>query len=414
MELHDSGKTISFFSRIVLQIPTIALSTATMIAISRHLGPIGRGEVSQILLLASLTSSVICTPIFLNIMHLKVASEIKSYVSRSLFLFSRRNIVPVAILDTTLLVLYIFNRQVLSLENIIYVNLLVSFYFIAAQIRDLLLRFHKNKIYGIDFAVQMAISGSILSLLLFDSLTVSKVIHVFVIIYGALALFLLAVLKTRVKEFRYVDLVRRNDDILTREKTRKSRDSFSKLGVLFQLSMSKDLLFGTFLLSKADFGLMSALTSFWVVVRFLRPSAVIQVKLGSNEFENTPSFSGGILSFLTRASSAIYVQVITIGIMGTLSYLMTPILMGRGFKPSIGIAIAGTTSEILLMKCLYDLSTRPSGFSQNLFSFLFVSQIVILIVLKFTGVALTINLIWMSSCITYLVWQLINIVWFRN
>ena len=87
---------------------------------------------------------------------------------------------------------------------------------------------------------------------------------------------------------------------------------------------------------------------------------------------------------------------------------MIPILLGKGFSPSIGTVIAGTTSEILLMKCLYDLSTGTSRFSQNLFSYLIILQIVFLIIIGFMGIKFTIDLIWISSGISYLGWQVIN------
>lgn len=409
MEITDSKKIISYFSRIALQLPTIALSTATMIAISRNLGPSGRGEVSQFLLLASIVSSIICTPIFLNIMHLKTASEIKAYVLSSLFLFNRRNLILVGVLDACLLLLDIGKRQVLSIENIIYLNLLITFYFIASQIRDLLIRFHKNKIYGIDFATQMVISASILGILFSDSLLASYVIQIFVISYGIFALSLLFILKSRVKEFKYVSLIRGGIVSLDHPTPPKTKKSFSKLGILFQLSMSKDLLIGVLILSKADFGLMSALASFWVVIRFLRPSAVIQAKMGTDETLVTFG-SSRVLAYLSRTISAIYVQVTSIALVGLLSYVMTPILMGKGFSPSIGMVIAGTTSEILLMKCLYDLSINTSEFSQNLLLYLMTLQVAILIFTGFTEIKLTIDLIWISSCITYLVWQVINLV----
>ncbi len=414
MELRDSKKTISFFARIVLQIPTIALSTATMIAISRNLGPIGRGEVSQVLLLASLTSSLICIPIFLNIMHLRIASEIRVYISRSLFIFSRRNLVFISILNVCLLILNTYQIQSLSLENTIYLNLLILFYFVSAQIRDLLLRFHKNKIYGIDFAVQMAISGLVMYLLLFHNLTVPRIIQVFVVSYGLLSLFLISILKVRVKEFKYTDLVHKRTGTSRKIKNWNENDLFSNSGIIFQFSMNKDLLLGMFLLSKADFGLMAALTSFWVVVRFLRASAVIQVKLGENEIEDSSPAPRGISSFMARRSSAIYVHLITIGIVGFFAYLMTPILLGRGFNPNIGTIIAGTVCEILLMKCLYDMSTTTSKFSQKLFVFLSAAQILILIVIRSFDLKLTIDSIWVSSCVTYLAWQFLNWVKYKK
>ena len=414
MELRDSKKTISYFSRIALQLPTIALSTATMIAISRHLGPSGRGEVSQVLLLAAVTSSIISTPIFLTIMHLKNASEIESYVSSSVFLFKRRNLVLVGILNASLFFLEIVHREVLTLENILYMNLLITFYLITAQIRDLLIRFQKNKIYGIDLVTQIVISGSILSVYFFDNLVASNVVQIFTITYGALACLLLIILKARVKDFKYVHLLRSGIDSAGHSATLKTKNLFSKLGVLFQFSMSKDLVIGMFILSKTDFGLMSALTSFWVVIRFLRPSAVIQSKLGANEKFISVGLSRDILAYFSRANSAIYVQIITIGAVGLLSFIISPVLLGKGFSPSIGTVMAGTISEILLMKCLYDLSTETSKFSQNLFIYLMLSQIVILVAIVFSGIKLTIDLIWISSATSYLGWQVINHARYRK
>ena len=408
MELRDSKETISYFSRIALQLPTIVLSTATMIVISRHLGPSGRGEVSQILLLAAITTSMITTPIFLNIMHLKHASEIESYVSSSIFLFKRRNMILVGALNAGLFLLDIASKQVLTLENMIYMNLLITFYFIATQIRDLLIRFQKNEIYVIDLATQMVITGSILGILIFHNLAASSIIKIFAITYGSLASLLLVILKARVKDFKYVHLVRIGIDTAGKGAPPKTKNLFSKLGVLFQFSMSKDLLLGVLILSKTDFGLMSALTSFWVVIRFLRPSAVIQAKLGINEKVVTTDLLRDILAFLFRANSAIYVQIITIAAVGLLSFIMSPILLGKGFSPNIGTVIAGTASEILLMKCLYDLSTETSRYSQNLFLYLMMLQIVILMSIELSGIKTTIDLIWISSALSYLGWQVIN------
>ena len=408
MELRDSKETISYFSRIALQLPTIVLSTATMIVISRHLGPSGRGEVSQILLLAAITTSMITTPIFLNIMHLKHASEIESYVSSSIFLFKRRNMILVGALNAGLFLLDIASKQVLTLENMIYMNLLITFYFIATQIRDLLIRFQKNEIYVIDLATQMVITGSILGILIFHNLAASSIIKIFAITYGSLASLLLVILKARVKDFKYVHLVGIGIDTAGKGAPPKTKNLFSKLGVLFQFSMSKDLLLGVLILSKTDFGLMSALTSFWVVIRFLRPSAVIQAKLGINEKVVTTDLLRDILAFLFRANSAIYVQIITIAAVGLLSFIMSPILLGKGFSPNIGTVIAGTASEILLMKCLYDLSKETSRYSQNLFLYLMMLQIVILMSIELSGIKITIDLIWISSALSYLGWQVIN------
>ena len=135
---------------------------------------------------------------------------------------------------------------------------------------------------------------------------------------------------------------------------------------------------------------------------------MIQAKLGTDETVIS-SGSPRIFTFLSRANSAIYIQVTSIALIGLLSYLLTPILMGKGFSPNIGIVIAGTTSEVLLMKCLYDLSSNTSEFSQNLLIYLMTLQVVFLIFIGFAGIKLTIDLIWISSCMAYLVWQVINL-----
>jgi len=409
MELVDSGKTISFFLRIVFQVPTIVFSTLTMIAISRNLGPTGRGEVSQILLLAALTSNILCIPIFLTIMNLTASTGIKSYISGSLYLFYWKNLGLISLLNFCLIFSWQFEKQIFSVQMIISLNLLIVFYFIAAQIRDLLLRFHKNWIYGLDFLVQLLISGSVMILIFFHTLTVSLVIQIFVITYGIFGLFLLIILSRRVKDFKFSNLVRKRKNNSISAEIQRTDASFSKLGVLFQFSLSKDLLFGLFLLSKADFGLMAAMASFWVVVRFLRPSAVIQVKVGqaSSDYSSMPL--GRILGFITRASSAIYVQAFAIGMMGILGLFLTPVLMGGGFKPSVTMTVTGLISEILLMKCLYDLSTSGLKLSQNVFLSLCLTQILILGILRMTSNVMSISLIWFSSGVVYLVWQLINL-----
>lgn len=409
MELRDSGQTISFFSRIIFQVPTIGVSTLTMIAISRNLGPVGRGEISQILLLAALASSVLCTPIFLTIMNLGDSAEIKSYISRSLFLFSRNNVAVIVLIDAYLFFVDRTKSQHLDLSVIAYMNLLIISYFIAAQIRDLFLRFHRNKIYGVDFAAQMLISGPILILLLAHALSVLRVIQIFTITYAVLSIFLLLLLRSRVDEFSLVNLFRKRESIASNSNILKVSASFSKSGLLFQMVLSKDLLFGLILLAKADFGLMSALTSFWFVLRFLRPSAVVQAKLGQGTGSESGS-RGKFLAFITRPSSAIYLQSLSIGLMGFLSYTLTPILMGRGFKPGIAMTIAGSFSEILLMKCLYDLSISNNKFSQNSFAILCFLQFLVLGILRLMELNVSILMIWFTSCVVYMAWQFLNLL----
>jgi len=410
MELMGQRKTISFLTRIFLQFPAILLATVTMIGISRQLGPSGRAGISQVLLLAALASSTICTPIFLNVMHLKVASEIKTFAVESLYLFRQRNVFTIIILNLFFLFSTFLRNQFLNLEILFYMNSLTISYIVAAQIRDFFLRFHKNKVYGIDFVTQVMLSISMLSLLLLGNLSVSKVIQVFVVTYGILALFLVVLLKKRVQEFAYTDLIRKKSRIIRPPRKLGSIDSFANLGILFHLTMSKDLLFGMVLLSKVDFGLMAALASFWVVIRFIRPSAVIQAKLESSPSRDLPNSPKRFPYIYSGGSSAIYLQLAIIGAVGLASYVIMPILLGSRFSPSLQIVLVGTIAEMLLMKCLYDLSTSASSASQRLFWILFILQTTSLMVLKLSDFNLTIDTIWISSCITYLIWQTLHTI----
>ena len=408
MELMGQRKTISFITRIFLQFPTIAIATVTMIGISRYLGPSGRASISQVLLLSYLASSAICTPIFLNVMHLKVASEIKTFAFESLYLFRQRNVLTIIILNLFFLFSTFLRDQLLNLELLFYMNLLITSYIVATQIRDFFLRFHKNRIYGIDFAIQTILSISLVSFLLLQTLSVSKVIQTFVVAFGILALFLLVLLKRQVPAFQYSDLIRRKSRVIQPSKKLSSNDSFANLGILFQLTLSKDLLFGMALLSNVEFGLMAALASFWVVIRFIRPSAVIQTKLESKDFSLSSKLSKQFSFIFKEAPSAIYLQIAIIGVVGLVSYVMTPILLGSSFRPSIQMVLVGTIAEMLLMKCLFDLSIGSSSASQSLFWILAIFQTISLLVLNLTQFNLTIDSIWLSSCFTYLLWQVFN------
>ncbi len=408
MDLENSGKKISFISRIAFQIPTIALSSITMIAISRNLGPSGRGELTQFLLLAILTSSVLSTPIFLTIMNLRNAIEIKSHLFTSLHIFNRKNLGALVFLNLVYFFLAKSNSPMSDMLNIILLDLLVVFYFVATQIRDFLLRFHKNEVYSFDFVLQIAISLTMLWLWLQQELSAARVIQIFVFFYGLFVFTLIVFLRIKLQTFNFANFIFKNTPHLEQPKLLEAKESFTKLGILFHLSLSKDLLIGTVMLSSTNFGLMSALASFWVVVRFLRASSVIQLRLSGDEPYAVSTPTKGILAFTARSKSAIHLQAMIIGITGMLGYLLTPILMGRGFKPSIGMTISGITAEILLMRCLYNLSTSPSRYRQNLFISLFLFQIIFLGVLVFFGVNLSITIIWFSSCVIYTIYEVSN------
>jgi len=403
--LNQSPSTISLISRIMYQLPTILLSAVTMVAISRNLGPSGRGEVSQFLLLSAVTSSVICTPVFLRVMNMKNSNEIKDYVYGSLYVFNRNVIFIITLMNLSFILFNQSKGLFSNLRTIILLDLLTFFYLISAQIRDLLLRFHKNKIYGIDFFIQLLISSLILLFLIFNGLSANFSLLIFTISYGAYAIILILVLKHKDHSFKASFVFRRAQLKVSQEDNFGKEDHFSKTGILFQFALSKDLLLGLVVLSKADFGLMSALASFWVVIRFLRPTAVIENKIGESVSRILPKTNIGPRLFNRYNISAIEVQMSLIGILGLSGYLLIPKLMGSGFQPALNMTIAGIIAEALLMKALYELSISKSNLNQNLFVLTVIVQVLMLGALLILGVEPSITLIWSTSAFSYLMWN---------
>ena len=402
MEFQESGSKITFLLRILYQLPTILVSTFTIIAISRNLGPGGRGEVSQILLIAAVASNILCTPVFLAIMNLKDSKLIKTYISQSLFLFKPRNILVFILLNTYYFFISPINDHGINIVMAFCVNALPLFYYVSAQIRDLFLRFHINKIYGLDFLAHLVICSAVIALLLFQDLNARKVIEIFTLVYGLYTFQMLYLLKSRVSEFRVINLLTKQN--LDNDNINRIDKKYSRYGVLFQLALSKDLLLGAIFLSKSDFGLMSALTSFWVLVRFLRPSAVIQTKI--SEVKVIPSVTVNRTSAFREVSNSItYLQTAAIAVMGYLGYQLTPILLGEGFRPGVVMAVAGLIAEILLMNSLLSLATTTSMLSQNLFTLLCIFQVVALILLELIIGSVSATTIWTLSGAIYLVFR---------
>jgi hypothetical protein len=282
------------------------------------------------------------------------------------------------------------------------VNALPLFYFISTQIRDLFLRFHINKIYGLDFLAHLVIASAVIALLLFQELNARRVIETFTFVYGLYSCQLLYLLNSRVSEFRVINLFRKQN--LDDHNLNKIDKKYSRYGVLFQVALSKDLLLGAIFLSESDFGLMSALASFWVLVRFLRPSAVIQRKISEVEVI-TSATTNHISAFREISNPIIYLQSAAIAIMGLLGYQLTPILFGEGFRPGVAMAVSGLIAEILLMNSLLFLATTTPMLSQNLFTLLCIFQVVVLILLKLSTGSISATTIWTLSCAIYLLFR---------
>jgi hypothetical protein len=106
--------------------------------------------------------------------------------------------------------------------------------------------------------------------------------------------------------------------------------------------------------------------------------------------------------------SPLKVQTTLIVVLGLSGYLLIPSVMGRGFQPSLNMAIAGICAEVMLMKTLYDLSTSKFGLYENLFVLTFLLQILMLGFVLVLRQELSITLIWASSTLTYILWQALS------
>jgi hypothetical protein len=401
----QTSKRISFIERLVFQIPTIILSSLTIIAISRNLGPQGRGEISQVLLLSTLTSSILNTPIFLTIMHLKENREIESFTLHKLFIFNPVLILSICVANILFFSIHLAKNQAFSLTIILMLNTLIMFYFLTSQLRDLLIRLEQNRIYLLDFVVQFLIAALVFSFYQFKSLSVIAVILSFNIAYCAYSIILFKWIHILSSEFRFRNIIRKTKGFKETADKSKTHSKFASSGLLFQLLLSKDSMICFLILTKYDFGLMSATASFWVILRFFRTSAFIHAKLPMNRSVEVKE-----LSIFSRSKQnrnlGVYLHFLGIGFFGLLAYLLVPKIMGSGFQPSLAMIILGLASEILLMRCLFDLSMNANELTGKWIGILGLVQVAVLILLTSLGFSISLEVIWGSSVLIYVLWFL--------
>jgi hypothetical protein len=392
----------SLILRVLLQSPTIFLSTLTVILISRTIGPVGRAEVSQTLLLTNLASNILCIPIFLTLMNLQNTIVASVYIRQSIFLFSRRNLATIAVLDISFYLLNRTESQNTVLLMLALVNTLFILYFIASQLRDFLLRINKNEIYALDFIIQIMVLALFLISLKLQIVNTRLVILIFVFSYTVYTLTLLIVMKFQFKVLDFHNLLFKFNPERINLTVTKIQGSFAASGILFQIVLSKDAILGIVFLSKSNFGLMSALASFWIVLRFLRPITVLQNRLGDPNFASL-----GVelkeKSFFNRVSShATGFQAFAIFCAGIFGFFLTPKLMGVEFKANLWTSISGIFAEVILMRCLYLFSMRKvSSYHWRCFLYLGVLQFILLFMMKSLGNDIEISTIWFSSILLY-------------
>jgi hypothetical protein len=146
----------------------------------------------------------------------------------------------------------------------------------------------------------------------------------------------------------------------------------------------------------------------------LRPLSVIQVKLREDDTAIDSAPAKGFFALAAHANSAFHSQIMIIVIAGTAGYILTPVVMGGGFKPSISMAISGITAEILLMRSLYNLSTSYSKHQESSLLTLILLQIIFLGVFYIFGGQSSITLIWFSSCVIYIIYEFNNYIRSKN
>ena len=404
MTERETDQHPSLILRLLMQSPTIFLSTLTVILISRALGPVGRAEVSQTLLVTNLASSILCIPIFLTLMNVQNTIVASAYIKRSIFLLSWRNLATIAALDISFYVLNRGESQNTVLLMLALVNTLFVLYFIASQLRDFLLRINRNEIYILDFIIQIIILVLFLTLLNLQLVNTRLVILIFVFSYSVYTFILLIVLKFQFKVLNFHNLFFKFNSKEINLAVTKMQSSFAASGILFQITLSKDAILGIVFLSKSNFGLMSALASFWIVIRFLRPMTVLQNSLRDPNIDSL-----GVelkeKSFFNRVSShANGFQAFAIFCTGIFGFFLTPKLMGAEFKANLWTSICGVFAEVMLMRCLYLFSIRKvSSYHRRYFLYLGVLQLMLLFMMKSLGNDIEISTIWFSSILLYAV-----------
>ena len=102
--------------------------------------------------------------------------------------------------------------------------------------------------------------------------------------------------------------------------------------------------------------------------------------------------------------------MMAICVIGLSGWSLIPTLLGSGFQPTKNMTFAGVVAEVILMKSLYDLSISSSSRLQNIFVVLILLQLLALVIYVASGASLSITLIWMSSSITYVLWQIIKLL----
>jgi len=394
---------LTFFIRVVFQVPTLLTSALTMVFIARNLGPTGRGEISGSLLVVAMASQVITTPFFLTIMHLQHASEARRYISGSLYFFTKPNIAVITVANILLFTLS-QDQDRISYQSLMLLNVLMFTYFISTQIRDYLLKLQWNHMYFLDFLIQILIVASILFLILNNSLTVFNTLAVFAIAYTIFTIVLLTILKLENSGFKLRSLIRRQSTADKKIVHNEFKEVFALSGFILYFALNKDILLAFLILSKSDLGLMSATSTFWTAIRFLRPSAILHTKIEESSDLDSVSNIRSTNESKPMKLSNLRRQSFLICLSGVSAYFLTPRLLGGGFQPTIVMTVFGLLAEVFLMRFIFEISMRPNKLKEKYFLSICLLQWMFLFSLNTFTNFFSISTIWASSVFSYILW----------
>lgn len=379
---------MSFFRRITLQVPSVIFSVLTVILISRHLGPDGRGELTIFFLSTTMVSTILSTSSFLDVMNAKKLDQLNSIIlnlerDKRLEKFAGSMVGALGYLIFGLLLQYDFSFLVLSV--IIIVNIL---YIQVNLFRDYCIKTVNPYVYLVDSVIQGCLFLSTLIITLLYGITLvtySLIFCSFLFIHYLV----LSKLAHQVLTLQIGTITNQNGV------NEKFRGRGIAEGFLQQILLSKDLILGSIFLSQVTLGTMSAAASFWVSIRFLKSTTFIHQSVTVPNSLRYDKVASGIIRH------PLFVQCLLIFTLACIGYFSITFVLGEGFQLEFKYFVIGALAEALLMIVLYLLSfDRSKGVNQFLVLIILGQGIVTLllkVVLNLDGI----NVIWVTSVAAY-------------
>ena len=395
------AKKLSLFARVIITFLSTAISTLSVIVVTRHLGTAGRGELTSFLLCTAIPSQLLTIPYFLNMMVNRSQIDRVRLMKRSLYLFDPTIIGSIVIgLGGYCLTTSIRGESVKPILFFMAIFLMLSYYLLSIY-REFLLRESNNNVYVLDVLVQLFILFSILILRFNANLTVTTYLICFSLFYLIYCFVMTKIVSQKIGGRITGNFASRSrhKDLITKGASPQNR-SFVLAGVGHQLILNKDLLFSLYLCTKNEIGSMSAVGTYWVSLRFLKQVLVIHQSV-SDEQPLTKEIVSGKVS-PRQVPKHLYLQLLLIGMSTIFAATTIKMIFGPGFSFSYSVIFLGGLAEGALMVVLYFLSTDISLDRQTNLIYLTLGQFFLLLLLHRFGLTVGISTIWASSLFTYL------------